>query len=182
MVQRSLFGRRLALSMLFLAFIAQAGVAVFAYVTGPAAPTIETATIPLNDYVRAILTWELAHGNHTVSTKINLRVPSLDIFDPEGQLIFHGEDTAKNAELLQRLPAGLAGLKPLSPQQSLSRALDVVADFQKKSNAITSAKKYTIYSTTATKCAPCRTQEQAVERIVSTKGLEMNILRLTLQN
>jgi len=179
---RNQFAQRWVLFVLLAVFIAEGADALSPYITGAATPTIEAVTMPLTDYLRAIVSWELAHGNHSVSTKLNLKIPSLDIYDPDGQLVYHGEDTVKNAELLNRLPAGVDGLKPVSPQQSFTRALDVVSDFQKKSGAITSAKKYTIYSTTATRCANCKTQEQAVEQILSKKSLGMNILRLTLQN
>src|SRR5437764_100768 len=147
-----LFAPRWLLLILSLAFIVESAGATTPFIAGSATPTMEVATMPLNDYLRAVLTWELAHGNHTASTKINLKIPSLDIYGPEGQLVFHGEDPVKNAELLHRLPAGLNDLKPVSPQQNLSRALDIVADFQKKSSQIGAAKKYTIYATTATTC------------------------------
>lgn len=170
-------------SMLLCALLA-AGAGAISPLGGALAPVMETATMTIDDYARANARWEVLHGNHTGNVKLNLnvRVPSLDIYDPEGQLVFHGENPAKSAELLHRLPAELKNLKPVTPQQSLSRALEVVADFQKKTSEISSAKRYTIYSTTATKCAPCKPQEQAMDEIVSKKGLGMNVLRLTLQN
>jgi len=159
------------------------GAAILPY-GGPAGPVIESATMTVNDYARANASWEAVHGNHTSDTKINLdlHVPSLDIYDPDGQLVFHGIDPAKNAELLHRLPAELKDLKPLSPPKNISRPLEIIPGFQKRGDEINSAKKYTIYATSATKCPPCKGQDDAFDAIVAKKGMGMNVLRLIIQN
>ena len=178
----NLLAQCLVSSLLF-TFLAEGAGAIPLY-GGAGAPVMEAATMTVNDYARANASWEAIHGNHTSDTKINLNlhVPSLDIYDPDGQLVFHGVDPAKNAELLHRLPAELKGLKPVSPQQSISRALEIVSGFQKRSGEIGSAKKYTIYAISATTCPPCKGQDQAIDEIVAKKGLGMNVLRLTIQN
>ncbi len=159
------------------------GAAILPY-GGPAGPVIESATMTVNDFARANASWEAVHGNHSSDTKINLdlHVPSLDIYDPDGQLVFNGIDPVKNADFLHRLPAVLKDLKPVSPPKSISRSLELVSGFQKRSGEISSAKKYTIYATSATKCPPCKGQDDALDAIVAKKGMGMNILRLTIQN
>lgn len=145
-------------------------------------PVNESVKLPVQQFAQALAMWELAHRSPGGAAKMEIHVPAMEIYDPQGRLVFHGEDVAKNAELLHKLPAGLTELSPISPPENIKKVFTVVTELGKRADAIAANKKYTLFVTTsAANCNTCKPQDDAVAQLRSKKNADMNILQVALE-
>jgi len=145
------------------------------------ASVVETVNVPLQQFAQATAMWQLTH-NAGATGRMEIHIPSLEIYDPNGKLVFSGDNADKNAELLRRLPTGLKDLTPVSPGQDIQKVFTIVPALDKKADALTASHRYTlVLATSLANCAGCKRQDDAENEARSKKDLDVNILRIVLE-
>jgi hypothetical protein len=114
--------------------------------------------------------------------QIHLKLPSIDIYNPAGALVYHGESSDGNAGLLTSLPQQIRALRPSGTHPDLRDALRMAPDFAKTAPAILSNGRYTVLALSSTsRCAKCALQDAAVARLKKrAPQSDINVLELFL--
>lgn len=148
------------------------------------APAFVNVVVSKQQEASSIASWVVndshARGVPLEPERIALHVPSLDIFSPDGALIYQAADVDDAVKVLAALPA-LPG--PTPGTMTLDEALDTVPEFQHDKQAIKSKHQYIIYAITYNggPCKRCALQDQAIDNLRKNSALNrFLILQVTL--
>lgn len=144
------------------------------------------AKMPARDLLHNYTLWALRHVRDTKSSKLDIKVPFIDIYDAFGRVIYHGDDAASNAAVLSGMPNILASLaspsslgsKAVFP--SLQEMVDMIPAFRDRFKEI-QGRKDTVLSVTLTGCAPCAPQDAGIAKLRSREeALDVRVLEVEL--
>jgi hypothetical protein len=141
------------------------------------------ANMDAGQLAEAVAHWEKAH-NAPHNGKI--LVPMLDVYAPDGTLIYHGgqDDTGHAAQILNALPAHPS--PPPSPaiKMSLDEALAMTPELAKLKDTILSAHHFVVISISMkgkwTISNPYTEQNHAVDSIPRRPGVDIDVIRINM--
>jgi hypothetical protein len=155
---------------------------LFGLIAGAAAPTVvRQSTLASGLYERAFLKW--CPGHMTGSPRqIHIKLPSIDIYDPAGTLVYHGESGDGNAGVIISLPQQIHDLRPSGTHPDLKDALQMAPDFANLAPAILSNGRYTVLALSSTsQCSRCALQNEAIANLKKrAPRANINVLELLL--
>jgi len=141
------------------------------------------ANLTIQELSEAYSRWERAHNQPHLPT---IFVPLLDIYNPEGKLIYHGDerDTAKAAQILNSLPN-----IPLAPPSSgvmlgINDVLEITPAATKWKSAILNKHHFVVVSYSIRGSGKISNdnsaQNHAVDSIPRRRGVDIDIVRLNI--
>jgi hypothetical protein len=133
------------------------------------------ASLPLASYVRM-------RGRLDAGRNSKFFFPELRIFDGSGTMVYLGQESVRNARVLERLPNGIGGLKPKPDALQLARILDAVPGFRKRETEILGEHRVSVLSVFLEDCHACTVQENALdgaERRLLDQGVNLLVIRAT---
>lgn len=112
------------------------------------------------------------------------KVPSLEIFNPEGTAVFYNNDTPTVVKTLQSLHSNVTALKPVEGYASLEQLLGQLRNGGAQNlEAIGRKKVYTfiVVGLSGDQCKPCKDVDSAMAAFLKERGnADYDILELTL--
>ncbi|GEM_PF-5068306 len=132
------------------------------------ANSIETSVGEMSD---AYLAWMRQHpGVVPKGTPLKLAMPTIDIYSPEGALLYYGGDASENAALLRTLPRNIKNVKPTAlttsvPRPSLKEAIEMFPALKEREETLLSGKRFTIFAVTYPNWDRCKEQNEAIEQL-----------------
>jgi hypothetical protein len=153
---------------------------LFGLVALAAGPTlIRQSTLASGLYERAHLKWCPGHMAGS-PRQVHIKLPSIDVYDPAGSLVYHGESSDGNVGVLISLPQQIHDLRPSGTHPDLKEALKMAPDFAHLMPAILSNGRYTVLALSSTsQCSKCALQNEAVANLKK-RSLQTNINVLEL--
>lgn len=143
-----------------------------------------SAAISRQQEMSNLIHWVLddahAHSQAPDQTRLQLHIPSVDIFAPDGSLVYHAPDADSAVRVLEALPALPA---VTTGPVTLDEALDIIPEFKLQKDAIKKRKKFIVYAITdsAGGCKHCAAQDAEIAQLRTKPGLSnYSILQVTL--
>jgi hypothetical protein len=113
---------------------------------------------------------------------INLYMPCMMVYDPDGVLIFYSTDATKNAAFLSGLPASTKGHTRTEGYLQREEALEIVPAFGNVKSTVKTDRRYLVLAITQTGNQPsCAAQDRAVEALERRQSsVDIDVLQLAL--
>jgi hypothetical protein len=132
--------------------------------------TFVSSDMNVGQYVHAVGTISINRTHPNGTPLVKLEFPVLDIFDPDGRLIYHGTRLEDNIKILNEgFPESTRNYvgTPDPLGLSLDDLLQLTPAFQNIRQTVLSSHHYVIYSISlsATDCTACDTQVQAIDSL-----------------
>ena len=130
--------------------------------------SIDASVNEMND---GYLAWMRQHpGVVPKGTPLKLAMPTIDIYSPEGALLYYGGDSTENAALLRTLPRNIKNVKSAAlttsmPRPSLKEAIEMFSALREREAALLSGKRFTIFAFTYPNWDRCKEQNEAIEQL-----------------
>lgn len=118
-------------------------------------------------------------GNHA-SPLVDVVYPILEVFAPDGRLIYQGDDMLQNLALLRQPETNLAKLAPVASHLRLQDLVDQVNEFRPYGRELSRNNRYTFVSVSLKDCASCRAQDDVLQESNGTANTQTNKLFLVL--
>lgn len=117
-------------------------------------------TAPLIGYMNSASSVVRANTSKGMKQSTMLDIPTLDIYNPAGQLIYHGTGETKdeNRKVLEGLPDSVVGLKRIPDRAPLKPLLEILPETHSASNALLTSGHYVIYAVSLLLDRPTTTQ------------------------
>lgn len=160
---------------------------LFAVCVGFAGLAAETAVvreckIAAQTYAGAYADWALDHMKDKGDVSLSLSLPSVDIYDPSGAVVYHGQKVDSDAAVLESLPQKAQGLHAGGLHPSLRDLLAMVPELGKEKASILSGGRYSVVSFTSSGCPKCPLQDAAVAKLKRRAAqANINVLEVHLQ-
>ncbi|HWZ44723.1 MAG TPA: hypothetical protein VNW97_14705 [Candidatus Saccharimonadales bacterium] len=110
--------------------------------------------------------------------------PMLEIYNDTGVLVYRGNESMANAQILKKFPGSVQNLPPREDASRLTKILQEIPDFKVREREIVGQKKPVILSIALESCEGCAIQERALEdlreRLLQQSSvviLEINVAR-----
>jgi hypothetical protein len=120
---------------------------------------------------------------HEGVQRLNLYMPCMMVYDPDGVLIYYSTDATKNAAFLSVLPAAVKGRTRIK-EGYLQRdeALEIVPAFGNVKSMVQTDRRYLVLAITQTGNQPsCAAQDRAVEALERRQSsVDIDVLQLAL--
>ncbi len=143
-----------------------------------------TADVKIDDFINSYLRWEDSHPellHRRIPYKI--AVPFIDIYSPDGDLFYHGEDPVTNSSVIQALPAMLPKASSLGAHPSLRDAISMVPQLHLALSSLLSSHQYTLIAVTYpdANCKRCKGQNEALSHLKSRLASHpLNVIQIVL--
>jgi hypothetical protein len=141
-------------------------------------PVRLAAHIPVPKYF-AFAGQSQGSGNHA-GPLVEVSYPILEIFAPDGRLIYQGDDIFQNLALLHQPETNLAKLAPVASHLRLQDLVDQVNEFRPYGQELRRSNRYTFVSVSLKGCGSCRTQDDVLQESNGTANTQTNKLFLVL--
>jgi hypothetical protein len=132
-------------------------------------------------YLYSYARWASKH----IAAKGEMRVvlPSVNIYDPSGVVVYHGEKVASDADVLEHLPQRIQGLRSSGIYPGLQDALEMLPDLANDKSSILSSGRYSVVSITSPMgCPKCGLQEAAIAKLKQLNPrANVNVLEVRIQ-
>lgn len=138
------------------------------------------AKIPFRAHLREYTNWASGHAAQ-LGKKVTMYLPFVDIYDPAGISVYHGEDPAKNAEILRNLDRTIPENTPHPIRPTLTEYVRMVPDFKGRESAILAPQGYAILSVTVRGSARCAIQNDEIARIRRSGKMAFKVLEVVLE-
>ena len=106
--------------------------------------------------------------------------PILEIFAPDGRLIYQGDNISQNLALLRQPEIDLAKFAPVASHLRLQDIVDQVREFRPYNRQLSRGNRYTFLSVSLNNCGSCRTQDDVLQENNGTANAQTNKLFLVL--
>jgi hypothetical protein len=145
-------------------FLVGACLGLTAFGFGPV--VFRESKLSAQNYAYAYGAWAMSHLKDTSDKRLDLVVPSVDIYDSSGATIYHGQKVENDVGVLENLPQRVQGLRASGLRPSLSEALEMFPELAKEKSSILSAGRYSVISITASAgCPKCGRQDEAIAKL-----------------
>ncbi len=141
-------------------------------------PVRLTAHMPVPKYFAFVGKSQMP-GNHA-GPSVDVIYPILEVFAPDGRLIYQGDDIFQNLALLRQPETNLARLAPVASPLRLRDLVDQVNEFRPYSRQLSKSNRYTFLSVSLKDCASCRPQDDALQENKGPVNPQTNRLFLVL--
>jgi hypothetical protein len=134
---------------------------------GPEGASNAVASMSVETFTDAFLDWRIHHPElFETSARLVLGVPSIDLYDPLGVSIYHGEDSEKNAAFIRTLQRNTAQTQHKLARPTLKEIIGMIPEFRARQEALLSTDgRYTIVAVTYPSWARCKAQNDAIEEL-----------------
>ena len=154
-------------------------VGLVALAAGPV--VVRQSTVASSVYEMAYLKWCPGHQPGS-PRQIRIKLPSIDIYDARGALVYHGEGADGNAAVVNSLPRQIRALRPSGTHPNLKDALEMTPNFANVRSSILSGGRYTVLAlSSSSQCSKCPLQNEAVANLKKRASQSnLNVLELFL--
>jgi len=161
-------------------FLVGACLGLTAFAVGPA--VVRESKVSAQNYAYAYGAWAMSHLKDSSDKRLDLVLPSVDIYDPSGTAIYHGQKVENDISVLQNLPQRVQGLRATGIHPSLSEVLEMFPELAKEKSSILSGGRYSVISiTTSASCSKCGLQDEAIAKLKrSAQQANINVLEVRL--
>ena len=143
-----------------------------------AKPVRLAAHMPVPKYF-AFIGQSQAPGNHA-EPSAEVAYPILEIFAPDGRLVYQGDNVSQNLALLRQPETGLARLAPVASHLRLQDIVDQVGEFRPYGQQLSKSNRYTFLSVSLSDCGSCRAQDDVLQENKGAASAQTNKLFLVL--
>jgi len=131
---------------------------------GASKPVRLAARMSVPDYAALANRIETARESPEPSGTTAVIYPILEIFAPDGRLVFQGDSISQNLALLRQREIDFSKFPPVASHVQLQDIVSQVGEFRRYSRQLNSSKQYTFLSISLSNCGSCRTQEDLLEQ------------------
>jgi hypothetical protein len=137
--------------------------------------------MPLRSLLHEYTRWALKHAK-TSSSKLDVNLPFIDVYDAEGLALYHGSVADGSVGVLDDFPASIKSARRPMAAPTLLETFAMVPAFGPLSNEVHAGHAYTVLSVTVKNCKPCQAHDLAFASLRNrSRGLGVRMLEIELE-